>query len=296
MIRYLMICIICFISQLISACEIDIDISNNNLSISFNDLKYMRRDILTDRGYNPTFEGNSIKLHLENISMRNVTHYTLSVNDFGVLIYLPHFINIDNINNCRLKSGHKFIQQNQYLLIYRKDITAYSNVILFDDIKYSKSNKEILLLIKDIRYYYSEKLFELKNKDVILFITHNNSHYYGNVAGNIIHINVNGLEQVKLAQLLAHEVFHLWNYSESKNRGDMWLHEGSAEYFSIKYLLDRGIIDKNGFRKKLNSDINVCYSSLRNHSINNATFLGNSDIPYFCGSMINYFIEKKSWG
>lgn len=100
------------------------------------------------------------------------------------------------------------------------------------------------------------------------------------------------LEQI--IWFLAHEAAHFWNGQMFDNIDDdaAWLHEGGADAFAYRSLLELGIINKELLIKRYNNALNMCMLGLRGDSLNNSSKNRKFKNYYHCGSTIMLIVER----
>lgn len=121
--------------------------------------------------------------------------------------------------------------------------------------------------------------------------------YKGDVSGSAVGLYVRGyspenpdryfLNQV--AQLLFHEVFHLWNAGEyqSTDGGQPWLHEGTADYFADRLLRSDAEILSAANLAQVD-----CLVGLAGESLLTSSSAKSGNMPYRCGYWINFLAEQ----
>lgn len=99
-------------------------------------------------------------------------------------------------------------------------------------------------------------------------------------------------EYYQIYQLISHEIFHIWNAYEHHHSDRPWLHEGSADYFSMESLFELSYIDNNTLEKLKKVALNACYNYYkeRNEDIMNNNYSGIS--MYDCGDSFHIILEK----
>ena len=97
----------------------------------------------------------------------------------------------------------------------------------------------------------------------------------------------------ELLQLLAHESFHFWNatlFRSVDRPGSRWLHEGSAEYFSIRALREIGVISADRERELESEALNRCLVGLLDRDLPSSDrSLRNH---YECGAAVGALVER----
>jgi len=81
---------------------------------------------------------------------------------------------------------------------------------------------------------------------------------------------------------IAHEAAHMWNAEQFSHEvtGGGWLHEGSADAFAYRALVELGLIDEKMYRERLSDAASLCAFGLAGVPLKN-TRPGRSD--YTCG-------------
>jgi hypothetical protein len=102
-----------------------------------------------------------------------------------------------------------------------------------------------------------------------------------------------GTEQVM--HFIAHEVAHVWNgdYVRSRDPAEAWMHEGGADAFADRALLARGLIDGDGFDRRVTEALNRCVALLEGRSLRSAASRGLHDATYSCGTIIALWTEAS---
>ncbi|HMI88377.1 MAG TPA: hypothetical protein VK550_30045 [Polyangiaceae bacterium] len=92
---------------------------------------------------------------------------------------------------------------------------------------------------------------------------------------------------------VAHEAAHLWNGEQFFHEvpGGGWLHEGSADAFAYRALVELGFIDKKMYRKHLSDAASLCAFGLAGAPLKNAR-PGSND--YTCGFLIAALSEAAA--
>lgn len=91
--------------------------------------------------------------------------------------------------------------------------------------------------------------------------------------------------RVNVLALLAHEMAHLWNgqYWHSDEQNPVWMHEGSANYFARKALLNFGYVSVQDNIDYYLRQSESCINALQNRAINR---LENRADNYSCGDVV----------
>ncbi len=130
----------------------------------------------------------------------------------------------------------------------------------------------------------------------------------GSVVGNHVLLSLYGaswerrgpgtLDQYR--KLLAHEAFHLWNanlFHNSHRTGTRWLHEGSADEFSILALAELGLLSSRELRQLRTEALNRCLIGLTGATIPESDYAAHIRNHYDCGSVVQsllgYQLERQ---
>jgi len=128
----------------------------------------------------------------------------------------------------------------------------------------------------------------------------------GGFVGNQVAINIvgNGWSQYNLQnknehlRLLAHEISHLWigglfkaNTTFEKFNNVIWMHEGGANAFALKGLLELKLVSKDWFNSQYKKAINECVNSLDLSNINSFDKVNKLQSSYACGASLNLLFE-----
>ena len=92
---------------------------------------------------------------------------------------------------------------------------------------------------------------------------------------------------------VAHEAAHMWNGEQFSHEvtGGGWLHEGSADAFAYRALIELGLIDKKTYRERLSDAASLCAFGLAGARLKN-TRPGRND--YTCGFLIAALSEAAA--
>lgn len=150
--------------------------------------------------------------------------------------------------------------------------------------------------------YYTSNFGGIKKEEPIVVIDFHDDgkefYYKGDALSNFLSYNISNISSLnnkrynELYEFIAHEVFHIWNSYEHNHYGEAWLHEGSAEYFSKRSLLELGYINDSMFRNIQEAYLNACvrYYKENNKKIMNTN---NSDFSiYVCGNALHILLER----
>jgi hypothetical protein len=95
--------------------------------------------------------------------------------------------------------------------------------------------------------------------------------------------------------LLAHEAAHFWNGQMFRNagegRGGDWLHEGAADAFALRALLELGVIGRERYLARLSQALSGCVLGLAEASLHESSQPGLTKNHYNCGSTIALLTE-----
>lgn len=97
----------------------------------------------------------------------------------------------------------------------------------------------------------------------------------------------------ELLKLLAHESFHLWNaslYHSEDRPGGRWLHEGSADAFSLLTLLEVGAMTKKRYLELQTESLNRCLVGLGGTDLPSSNTSWSSRNHYNCGAVIQQLL------
>lgn len=99
-----------------------------------------------------------------------------------------------------------------------------------------------------------------------------------------------------LFHFLAHEAVHLWNGQVVHYEGnaDSWMHEGSADAFAQRTLLELGIIDADAFLGYQTTALNECRKGLGGVPLRRASANAAFGLYYSCGNLIALLTEAMS--
>lgn len=159
----------------------------------------------------------------------------------------------------------------------------------------------ILQVYKRIFNYYSDNFGALFKRKPIVIIDFTEDggefDYKGDALDNFLSCNISNLSKLdkkkyyNMYMFISHEIFHIWNSYEHNHRGKAWLHEGSAEYFSMMSLLDLNYIEKNKVEslKKIYLDTCLDYYKKNNTIMNNNN---SENSVYMCGASLHILLEK----
>lgn len=129
----------------------------------------------------------------------------------------------------------------------------------------------------------------------------------GGFIGNQVAINIvgNGWSQYNLQnknehlRLLTHEISHLWigglfkaNTKFEKFNNVIWMHEGGANAFALKALLELKLVSKDWFNSQYEKAINKCINSLYFSNINSFDKVDKLQSSYPCGASLNLLFEQ----
>ncbi|KAE9537117.1 hypothetical protein A1D25_02730 [Ursidibacter arcticus] len=195
------------------------------------------------------------------------------------------------------------LENDEYILGNRYIFWGDEKPIKILGLEKNRDLKEnILKVYKEVFNYYSNVFGHIIKKKpvVVIDFTENGGdfHYKGDVLDDFLSynvLNVSKLDKGKYHQIysfIAHEIFHIWNSYEHNHFGKSWLHEGSAEYFSIKSLFKLGYVDAHKVESIQRAYLNACYRYYKDNSkkIMNEN---NSDFSiYVCGNALHILLEK----
>lgn len=205
----------------------------------------------------------------------------------------------DILPNFLVLEDKSYINGDRFIFFGKKD------KIKIIGLESNPSLKEKILRFYDlILSYYSEKFGMLSREKPILIIDFIENggkfHYKGDALGNLLSYNILNVgdlkenEYYRIYNFISHEIFHLWNAYEHEHIGESWLHEGSAEYFSMLSLYELGYIDEHKFdiRGLNKAYIDACYRYYKENpekimNSNNAEFS-----IYICGKSLHIILEE----
>ncbi len=156
---------------------------------------------------------------------------------------------------------------------------------------------------------YTERFgVELGERPTILFNYIDSGHSgYSSGGGTLpgqIQLTVDGAAWRERAQpaflnlfhFLAHEAVHLWNGQIIHYRGteDSWMHEGSADAFAQRTLLELGLIDEAAFLDYQSAALNECRKRLGDFPLREAAARQEFLLYYSCGNAIALLTEARS--
>ena len=156
---------------------------------------------------------------------------------------------------------------------------------------------------------YTERFgVELSERPTVLFNQIDNGHSgYSNAGGTLpgqIILTLDGAawkersnEALKLLfHFLAHEAVHMWNGQTIHYKGsaDAWMHEGSADAFAQRTLLELGIIDVEGFLDYQTAALNECRKGLGGFPLREASARDLFGLYYSCGNVIALATEAMA--
>lgn len=90
---------------------------------------------------------------------------------------------------------------------------------------------------------------------------------------------------------LAHEAAHFWNLDNRESEGAAWMHEGSADAFAWRALVDLGLADAATAADARDRALNECLLEIGGDSIAAAEKGGRFDLVYRCGLVLALYTE-----
>lgn len=90
---------------------------------------------------------------------------------------------------------------------------------------------------------------------------------------------------------LAHEAAHFWNLDNRDAQGAAWMHEGSADTFAHRALVDLGLGDAATARAAFDRALNECLLEIGGDSIDTAEKDGRFGLAYRCGLVLALYTE-----
>lgn len=195
------------------------------------------------------------------------------------------------------------LEKNEYILGDRYIFWGSEKFIKIIGLEKNRELKEnILKVYKNVFNYYSSIFGNITKKKPIVVIdfTENGEgfHYKGDALDDFLSYNIlnaSKLDKSKYHQIysfIAHEIFHIWNSYEHNHSGKSWLHEGSAEYFSIKSLFKLAYVDAHKIESIQRAYLDACYRYYKEGS-KKAMNENNSELSiYVCGTALHILLEK----
>lgn len=99
-----------------------------------------------------------------------------------------------------------------------------------------------------------------------------------------------------VSELVAHEAAHLWNgelASHDVTGGD-WMHEGGAEAFALRALVELGAVPAEHVRKRLSDAVSECLFNLEGAPLRESSRPGKYTNYYRCGLLISALAEASA--
>lgn len=124
--------------------------------------------------------------------------------------------------------------------------------------------------------------------------------FKGSALGRFITLHVRGFEldrsdedfMQRMTALATHEAVHVWIgqlYSSRENAGQSWLHEGAAEYISM-----RAWMGPEQLRADLQEKMNQCQLALVRRPLIATRYGSRGRAPYDCGTLVQLIAEAAS--
>ncbi|MCZ4297614.1 hypothetical protein [Henriciella marina] len=124
--------------------------------------------------------------------------------------------------------------------------------------------------------------------------------FKGSALGRFITLHVGGVEldrsdedfMRRMTALALHEAVHVWIgqlYSSRENAEQSWLHEGAAEYISM-----RAWMNPEELRADLEDKINKCQLALVRRPLIATRYGSRGRVPYDCGTLVQLIAEAAS--
>ena len=126
------------------------------------------------------------------------------------------------------------------------------------------------------------------------------SGFKGSSLGRFITLHVRGFEldpsdddfMRRMTGLALHETVHVWIgqlYSSSENAEQSWVHEGAAEYISM-----RAGMDEAQLRADVEEKINQCQRALVRRPLTATRYGSRGRAPYDCGALVQLIAEAAA--
>jgi hypothetical protein len=93
---------------------------------------------------------------------------------------------------------------------------------------------------------------------------------------------------------LAHEAAHFWNLDNRDAQGAAWMHEGSADTFAHRALVDLGLGDAATARAAFDRALNECLLEIGSDAIAVAEKDGRFGLAYRCGLVLALYTEAAA--
>ncbi|RIJ27503.1 hypothetical protein [Henriciella algicola] len=124
--------------------------------------------------------------------------------------------------------------------------------------------------------------------------------FKGSSLGRFITLHVRGFDldpsdddfMGRMKSLALHETVHVWVgqlYSSSENAEQSWVHEGAAEYISM-----RAGMDEAHLRADIEEKINQCQRALVRRPLTTTRYGSRGRAPYDCGALVQLIAEAAS--
>ena len=156
--------------------------------------------------------------------------------------------------------------------------------------------------------FYARKTgFELSQRPMVFFGFDPTSqvglNYSGGTLPGLIQLTVSGADWQRkrpehlelLTEFLAHEAAHLWNgqmfLNQDQQMGASWIHEGGADAFAYRALLELGVMSVERFNERLSWALNRCAQGLRGKSLKSHQDGAEIQNAYVCGSTVSLITE-----
>lgn len=167
---------------------------------------------------------------------------------------------------------------------------------------------EMMTALPTIFQHYTEKFKQPLNETPMVLFSYktteeSGTQYSGGALSGVIQLKLTGKDwQIKSKQnlskflhFIAHEATHLWNAQMiplSGEHDESWIHEGSAEYLSVKILQELGIYNEDDVHRENEKYLNNCIDDLKNNAVTEFDKHKNFGAFYSCGAVIAYLSEK----
>ncbi|MAZ49817.1 MAG: hypothetical protein CME65_14745 [Halobacteriovoraceae bacterium] len=159
---------------------------------------------------------------------------------------------------------------------------------------------------KLVQYYNLKTGHDLSFKPVLYFdyskINRPGTSYSGGTLPGLVQLSIEGRgwhrknneNTETITKFFAHEVAHFWNGGMFNNNDSRaaWLHEGGADAFAFKALLDLGLISKLRLKQNFERSYNFCRSDLNSIPLNMSSKLRRYKNYYHCGAFIWLTLDK----